>query len=89
MNKIITALNRKKGYEKTLTVMLMICSLYTIILAIMQITRTWDKAINVIVSLTGVVMLIQALQNWRKNRKLAVYSLFVAIFAFCCVIVIY
>lgn len=48
----------------------------------MQIFNVWDKAINVFEPLLGVLMLIQAIENWKTNRLTAYLSLFVAIFMF-------
>lgn len=58
-------------------------------LALLQLTGAWANAINVFEPLVGVLMLIQAAQNWEKRRGIAYFSLFVAIFIFVAVIFIF
>lgn len=89
MNRRTTFLYNKKGYEKVLSILGMICSISIIVMAIMQLSGKWDKAINVFEPLLGVLMLIQALESWRRNRKLAVFSLCVALFIFVCAILVF
>jgi hypothetical protein len=59
-----------------------ICSISIIILALIQILGVWETAINVFEPLLGVLMLIQAIQNWKKSKLVAIFSLCVAIFIF-------
>lgn len=74
--------NKKTIFSKILTIFGLIISITIIILALMQIFNVWDKAINVFEPLLGVLMLIQAIENWKTNRLTAYLSLFVAIFMF-------
>lgn len=74
--------SQEQTSEKVLTVISSICSISIIILACMQILGTWKNAIDVFEPLLGVVILIQAIQNWRKNKKVAIFSLCAAIFIF-------
>ncbi|MNP77879.1 hypothetical protein D3C76_1753930 [compost metagenome] len=48
----------------------------------MQILDIWENAINVFEPLLGVLMVIQTIQNWKKNKAVAIFSLCVAIFIF-------
>lgn len=89
MNRIEYILNGKKGSEKVLIITKIACSVIVIILSFMQMVGIWDNAIYVFEPLLGIVMLIQAIEHWRKNRKLAVFSLCGALFVFVCAIVIF
>ena len=73
---------------KILTIFGLIISITIIVLSLMQIFNIWDKAINVFEPLLGVLMIIQAIENWKTNRATAYFSLFVAIFMFLVAIII-
>lgn len=68
--------------NKSATAATFILSAAVIVLAVLQLTGVWDKAINVFEPLLGALMLIQAAQNWKKNRTAAVLCLVGAIFVF-------
>jgi hypothetical protein len=89
MSRIDNILNEKKGNEKLLILTRIACSVIVIILALMQLIGIWDKAIYIFEPLMGIVMLIQAIEHWKKNRKLAVFSLAVALFVFVCAIAVF
>ena len=74
--------NEKQTSEKVLSVISSICSISIIILACMQNLGIWKNAVDVFEPLLGVLMLIQAIQNWEKNKKVAIFSLCAAIFIF-------
>lgn len=80
--------NKKTLPFKTLTILGLIISITIIALAFMQIFNVWDKAINVFEPLLGILMIIQAIENWKTNRSTAYFSLFVAIFIFVVAIII-
>lgn len=82
MNRVKEAWNEKKPYEKVVSVLGIICSISVIVLAAMQLAGVWEKAINVYEPLIGVLMLIQTIQFWNKDKKIALFSLCVAIFIF-------
>ena len=82
MENIKDIWSQKQTYEKVLSVIGIICSLSIIILGGMQILGIWKTAINVFEPLLGVLMLIQAIQYWKKNKVVAIFSLCVAIFIF-------
>lgn len=88
MNRIETVLHGKKGNEKVLIITKISCSVFIIILALMQLIGIWDKAIDIFEPLLGILMIIQAIESWKKNRRLAIFSLCAALFVFVCVIVI-
>lgn len=73
--------SQKQTNEKVLSVISSICSISIIILVCMQILGVWKTAANAFVPLLGVSMLIQAIQNWKKNKEVAKGSLCAAILA--------
>ena len=80
--KMSITCNQKQRNEKILTVLGLICSISIIILAVLQILDIWNRTIDLIEILLGVLMLIQTIQNWKRNRKVALISLAAAIFIF-------
>ena len=80
--------NKKTIPFKNLTIFGLIISVTIVVLALMQIFNVWDKAINVFEPLLGVLMIIQAIENWKTNITTAYLSLFVAIFIFIVAIII-
>lgn len=74
--------NQKQTQEKVLYIMEIICSISIIILVSMQIFNIWENAIYVFEPLLGILMLIQAIQNWKKNKVLSLVALGAAIFIF-------
>lgn len=89
MRKVSYVWSQKQKYEKVLSVMGIICSVSIIILAFMQIFGIWKTAANIFEPLLGILLLIQAIQNWKKNKSVAIFSLCVAIFIFLVSIIIF
>lgn len=79
---------QKSLSSKVLTIITLIISISVIVLALMQIFNIWDNAINVFEPLLGVLMVIQAIENWHTNKSVAYVSLFTAIFIFIVAIII-
>lgn len=80
MNKGI--LSQKNTGEKVLSVISDICSIVIIVLACMYIFGIWKNAINVLEPILCILILIQAIQKWRKNKVVAILNLCVSIFIF-------
>lgn len=74
--------SEKQRNEKIMFALRLLCSISIIVLAVMQILDIWNKAIYIFEPLLGVLMLIQTIENWKKNRKVAIISLLAAIFIF-------
>lgn len=74
--------SQKRTDEKVLYVLSNICSIIIIILVCMQVLGIWKTAKNIFTPLLGVVMLIQTIQNWKKNKSVANISLCAAILIF-------
>lgn len=89
MGKVRDIWRQNQTDEKVLNIISSICSISIIILVFMQILGIWKTAINAFEPLLGVLMLIQAIQNWKKNRVVAIISLCAAILTFLVGIIIF
>lgn len=67
---------------KILTIFGLIIAVSVVILAILQISGIWKNSIYVFLPLAGMLMLIQTIENWKKNKGVACFSLFTALFLF-------
>ncbi len=77
---LIKEWDKKTLLSKILTIIGFIISIIVIILAILQIFNVWENSIYVFEPLTGVLMLIQAIEHWKKDKRTAYISLFASIF---------
>ena len=57
----------------------LVLSISVLVLALLQLTDVWANAIYLYEPLLGAVLLIQAVQNWNKNRLVAYGSIVVAV----------
>ena len=80
----------EKKFNKVIIVSIIgiVLSVAIMVLAVMQLFGIWKYAINVMEPLMGLLMLINAYQNWKQNRLVAYFSIGVAIFIFIVSIVI-
>lgn len=74
--------------DKIINALIIILSVAVIALAALQLLGIWEDSINVYEPLIGVVLLLQAIYHWKKNRTVAIISLCAAGFIFACAIVI-
>ena len=73
--------NRKMaGYEKMMLAARIVLSVVIITLAALQLLDIWEDAIDWCIPLLGVLELIQAAGEWKRNRGAAMLSLGVAVF---------
>ncbi|WP_242841201.1 hypothetical protein [Clostridium akagii] len=75
MSKVRGRWSQKQTDEKVLSVINSICSISIIILVCMQILGVWKSATNIFYPLVGVLMLIQTIQYWKKNKEVGKLSL--------------
>lgn len=75
--------------DKVLYIARLIGTAGVIVFALLQMFDIWDKAINVSTPLMGVVLLLQAIQEWKKQRGMAILGLCTALFIFVCTIVVW
>lgn len=68
--------------DRILTVLRMIVSVLTIVFSLLRLLHVWENATFVAIPLLGVLMLIQGLQEWKRNRTSAILLLVVALFIF-------
>lgn len=64
-------------------------SFLVVVFAALQLLGVWDKAINFAAPLMGTVLLIQSVQEWKKQRGVAIFGLCAALFIFGCAIVVW
>lgn len=81
--------SQKQTDKNVLKIMSNICSISIIIFVFIQILGIWKNAIYVFEPLLGVLMLIQAIQNWKKNKLVTILSLCAAILIFLVTIFIF
>ncbi len=72
----------RRGYEKIVLAISLVCSAFVMIFGVLQVTGKMANGMDYAQPLLGVVMLCQCILQWRKNRKLALFSLAVSIFVF-------
>jgi hypothetical protein len=72
----------KSMIEKSLTIIGGAVCATIIVLAVLQITGVYEKAIMIFEPLLGVLMLIQALQFRKRNKIIAFISACAAVFIF-------
>lgn len=73
-----------KSNHKKFLIARLICSVCVIIFALLQLFGLWDKANFVAVPLLGVTLLLQTIQEWKSNRKVAIFGLVAAVFVISC-----
>ena len=90
MKQTNTRWQQKSPLGKLLTVTGIACSVAVIVLALLQLLGVWEDAVRVYMPLTALVMLIQAVENWKQNRTAAVINLCAAIFiAIVCILILF
>lgn len=75
--------------DKVITILGLVCSSLVIILSSLQLTDVWDKGNNVVGPLLGVLLLLQAIRNWKEQRIIAIFSFCVAIYIFVIAFIIF
>lgn len=70
------------AFERFLHIVRIILSVSIVLLSLLQLLAVLDNALNVVVPLMGVLMIIQAVQEWKHHRISALISLFAAAFVF-------
>jgi len=73
-----------RTYEKILLFTTIICTISIIILSYLQLTGTLENASNICMPLLGILWLITAKFQWKKNRKIAIFYFCNSIFHFIC-----
>lgn len=68
--------------DRILMVLITVFSFAVIVLAFTHLLGVWNDAIYVYEPLMGVVMVLQAIQNWKRNKVVSILSLCAALFVF-------
>ena len=66
--------------EKILSAAVSVLCAADAVLVVLQLTGKWKNAINTIIPLLGVMLILQAVQYWSKNRGIALFQLCAALF---------
>jgi len=61
--------NEKTTADKIMLVLRIIISFVVLVGAVLQLTGVWDNALNVAVPLLSVLILIQAIQEHKEQKK--------------------
>ena len=75
--------------DKFMLIVRIVASILLVVFAALQLLGVWDKAINLAAPLMGIVLLIQSVQEWKKQRGVAIFGLCAALFIFGCAIVVW
>ena len=75
--------------DKLMLTVRIVASILVVAFAALQLFGVWEKAINLAAPLMGVVLLIQSIQEWKKQRGVAIFGLYAALFIFGCAIVVW
>ena len=75
--------------DKFMIIVRVVISILVVVFAALQLLGVWDKAINLAAPLMGTVLLIQSVQEWKKQRGVAIFGLCAALFIFGCAIVVW
>ena len=59
--------------EKLMLIVRIAASILVVVFAALQLLGVWDKAINLAAPLMGTVLLIQSVQEWKKQRGVAIF----------------
>lgn len=81
--------NELSPSDKFMITVRIVTSILVVALAALQLLGIWDKAINLAAPLMGVFLLIQSVQEWKKQRGVAIFGLCAALFIFGCSIVVW
>jgi len=75
--------------DKLMVTVRIVASILVVVFAVLQLLGVWDKAINLAAPMMGLVLLIQSVQEWKKQRGVAIFGLCAALFIFGCAILVW
>lgn len=75
-----TKAKERTPLEKTVTAIEIVLSIAVIILASLQLLRIADNLTAIYVPLSGGVMLLQAVDNWKRSKAVSIFSFCAFIF---------
>lgn len=80
--------NRLSNSDRIISVLFVVLSVAVCLLAALQLFDIREESINAYEPLISVVLLLQAIYHWKKNRSVAAISLCATGFIFVCAAVI-
>lgn len=66
-------------FEKILVISRLVVSLVILCASIMKFLNVWPKALNLAIPMFAVYYLLETIYNWKTNKDIAAFSLFMAI----------
>lgn len=75
MKKQIPTWNERSLYEKSLLVSSMILSVPAVLFSVLYLTGLWQDGMHIVQPLLGLMMIVQALQFWKYNKIVSIFSL--------------
>ena len=86
--------NRKRWSEmsaasKVILSLRIFISVLVVVMATLQLTGTWDHALNYAIPLVGVVLFLQSVMEWKTNRIAAITGFVCAVFVWACTIAVW
>lgn len=81
--------NRNTISDTAMSIIRIVASLGVIICSLLQLFDVWENAVNISIPLIGAVLLIQAIQEWKKQRGIAIFCLCSAAIVLICTIVVW
>ena len=66
--------------DRILNLARIVTSLLVVVFSLLQLFAVWDRGMHVAVPLMGVNELLSSIQEWNKNRGLAIFGLCCGIF---------
>jgi len=88
VRKNIPVWKNKTIYEKILNIIGMIIAFSILVLAFLEIFEIYES-INLFEFLLGLLMLVQAFQYWKYDRKSAILFLVLSLFILICYLIIF
>ena len=89
MKKQIPTWNEKSTYEKSLLVLSMILSVPAVLFSFLYLTALWQDGMYIVQPLVGLMMIVQALQFWKYNKIVSIFSLAAVFFTAAALMILY
>ena len=80
--------NKMTNREKFLFILRLIISAVIVLLAVLKLAGSFENALYYSTPLMGVLLVVQAVQEWKEQRGMAIFGLCAALFIFICTIAV-
>lgn len=78
--------NKPTVADKVIAVVRVAIALGIIVVALLQLLGVWKGAINLLLPMMGVELVLQATQEWKSRRRVAVISICCAVIVVACAV---